>query len=360
MRINKRQFANNHKKDYREHLGESHLFPHMRIPKDYNFLKRIKLDWIKTPEKYFLLEMNVEREEYESQFDYFLNYSLSKTNQHQIFGDLMPNFCSDPNLFENFIDSNNREVVYKKNLIQMGNGVSVIEKPKWKPDLIEKAILGEPYQINGKNHAGVLRSEVVIYQNIKNNDKFLYFPYAFFRKISKTPLDKFCEDPNEKLRINTMNNKYGAIKKPASRKEIRELTNLTNQTINQFIQKGIESNWDVRNAFPEKIILLGFHANEEEVLNNLNQKGYVIESREFIPCDCEINKAVNIASYGVDGFLFRRKYACYSSFDFTHKFRVELGDKEIPKLPFAFEVTPENNEKVALDILKQYHENRCH
>ncbi|RLJ07527.1 MAG: hypothetical protein DRP16_03295 [Candidatus Aenigmatarchaeota archaeon] len=331
--------------------------------KDFNIFF-VGFDWIKTGDSLVLLEMNLGpggsgySPIYSSRLNYFLHFSVPKTHQHRVFGDLMPEFCSNKEKFSEFIKRNkHRGVVYKKDIEQRGEGVSVFLEPKWKPDLLEVYVDGERYKdSDGKEYAMVLRNviEVVIEDNnLKWKQK------RAFKKISNAPIDRSCEDPNEKLRVNVMNPRYPSRKfEITNRKYLDILFDSTCTAIERLIEKGEYSLWDARRAFPDKAILLRFNDYYgKETIDAIQKTGYHvcdIKLPEYIPFE----KALDTAKYGVDGLLFSRSYSFRREDDPTHKIHVVINEDEIPSCSYIFEPKRNNFKEIALQIIEEYHKNR--
>ena len=110
----------------------------------------IGIDYVLTEDnRPFLLEINLgpgglrTSEFGDSLVNVFLHACTNKDHQHQIFGNMMPEFTQDKDQFGSFLKAKEK-VVYKKVQGSMGSGVSVIERPEWEPEMsMSKHILEE-------------------------------------------------------------------------------------------------------------------------------------------------------------------------------------------------------------------------
>jgi len=320
-------------------------------------------DWIKTENGLVLLEANLGPggfgyNPFCSRFNYFVHFSIPKTHQHRVFGDLMPEFCYEKEKFSEFIERNrDRGIVYKKDMGQMGSCVSVISKPDWEPDLIEVYVNGERHiDPDGREYAMVLRNVIEVSvegSNLKWEQK------RAFKKVSEIPVDQYCDDPNQKLRVNVMNTRYPSRKMEIkNRKDAGMLFDFTCIAMERLIERGEESLWDARRAFPDKVILLRFNDYYgKETINSIRERGYRVCDMK-IPDDDVFKKALKATEYGVDGLLFSRVYSFRPDYDPIHRIRVVIKEDEIPPLSYIFEPGRNNYREIALQIIEEYCKNR--
>lgn len=220
----------------------------------------IGIDYVLTQEnKPYLLEINLgpgglkEEDVGKSQLgdseqNVFINACLPKDHQHQVFGNLMPDFTTDKAQFGLFSKEKKR-VVYKKANGSRGEGVSVIEKPTWGPDLIEEFIKPKTVREGGKNYPFVLRD--LIYLNVRGRD-IQWRLEKTFRKKNKTALED-GESLNEQYKINIMNR--GAERTDASPEEIEVTNNLTQKVVEKLIETGEGCSWKPMKIFDKALIV---------------------------------------------------------------------------------------------------------
>ncbi len=318
----------------------------------------IGFDWIKSGDNLILLEMNVnpgftDHKNFGSRLSYFAIFSYFKTNQHRIFGDLMPEYCDDEEKFNDFIKKHDGKVVYKSDMGTMGDGVSILKAPEWVPDMIEEFIEGDTHKKhNGKEYPYVFRNVIKLYSIM---DDVFFQQTDAFKKVSKTPVDEGVNDPNKKYRVNVMNY-YGAEEVPTSEEEDEMLFKYTQRAMDRFIKNAKKSQWDARRMFSDRIITLNFHVYSSPLTKLLTDKGYNVCEMKFGRYDFDFSLAKKAAEYGVDAFLYPKKFRVEMSLNMWGD--ATIDESEIPDLPYFFNPEKEDKEVIAEKIIEQFHKNR--
>lgn len=290
--------------------AKSHLIQKV-VTKYQNDAIPLGFDYVLTKEgRPYLLEINMDPgglyssiggAKGQSVVNVFISNCLNKGHQHQIFGELMPRFTTDREKFDAFIKERDGRVVYKKVKGAHGEGVSIIKKPKWEPELIEEFIEPKTIKVEGKHYPIVIRE--LVYLGVEN-ESLEWGISSTFRKKGRESLEDQV-NPNTLFRLNIGPGR--AEREAASKEEIEATNEMTVTIMEKLIGAGINSSWNATKIFKEALLLyhLGFRTpifaqipdyllKVKECLKNSGIK------LDMEPADGRLKKRMKNLSYGYD------------------------------------------------------------
>ncbi|GEM_PF-3397928 len=276
---------------------------------------RVGVDWL-LPEqgRPYLLEINFSaphgREGSYSRVQHFLQTSLDKLHQHQIFGDLMPPFTADNQNFDAF--KQGRKVVYKSRTGSQGRGVSVLDEPKnFQPDFLEEFIPPRAHSRGDKSFPYIIRS----YLTIKvTGGSIVWEPEKTFRKQGTIAIED-QGDSNSTYRLNTTGFFSRAERQDATPEEV-ELCLAITPEIFRKITEATKKTWDPTKIFEGALIgyysgysVPSFRNSEsviEKTVEELRKRGFNFSGYGIAG---GLERAIRSAEYGSDLVLLRE---CHS------------------------------------------------
>jgi len=280
---------------------------------------RIGIDWVIDQQgRIYLLEINTKGYErtHFSPVRHFVD-ALDKIHQHQLFGDLMPDYTVDRDNFAVFKRKYDDQVVYKVRIGNGGEGVSVMEEPEnFTPDFLEQFIIPKTLRCDGKDYAFVVRN----YLDVEVSEGNLRLSKSeIFSKVAVYSLQE-AESKNQAYKLNTQN--YSAIRGPLAREDVAMVEEKTPLAMKTIFQIGMNNQWNPTRVLNTALIYC-FPGLEEKICSKLPDE-YDEINRFFATKGINatwkwmwgrFDQALESSKYGVDLLLVADSYDYKDDFD---------------------------------------------